>query len=67
MFNEAVSLLVPLFVVGYFVPYFVAYQRNHKNSSPIFLTTLFLGWTVIGWIVALIWATSDNVRHDAAG
>jgi hypothetical protein len=56
-----------MLVVGYFVPSFVAYQRNHRNAGPIFLTTLFFGWTGIGWIVALIWAFSDNTRELKAG
>ena len=42
-------------VVIYFVPTFVAMARQHHAVS-VFLTNLFLGWTVIGWIVALVLA-----------
>jgi hypothetical protein len=26
------------------------------------LTNLFFGWSILGWLVALIWSFSDNVR-----
>lgn len=38
----------------YFLPSILAHQKH--NFAAIFLVNLFLGWTVIGWIVALIWA-----------
>lgn len=40
----------------YFLPSIVAYSRNHTKSIQIFILNIFLGWTFIGWIVALIWA-----------
>jgi hypothetical protein len=39
-----------------FLPTLVARSRNHPNILPIFLVNLFLGWTFIGWVVALVWA-----------
>lgn len=51
-----------LFAGVYFLPYAVAIWRGHQNKVPIFLTTLFFGWTAIGWAVALIWAYTANVR-----
>ena len=46
-----------LFLIAlYFLPTLIAGAR-HVNSRPgIFLVNLFLGWTCIGWFVALIWA-----------
>ena len=41
--------------VIYLVPTFVAMARQHHAIS-VFFVNLFLGWTVIGWIVALILA-----------
>lgn len=46
-------------VVGaaiYFLPAFVASQRNHRNAGAIFILNLFLGWTFLGWVIALIWS-----------
>ena len=49
----------------YLIPTYCAASRGHNNTAPIFLTNLIFGWTGIGWIVALIWAFTDNVRKKA--
>jgi hypothetical protein len=43
-------------LVLYFLPAIVASRRKHHNSGAIFALNLLLGWTVLGWIVALVWA-----------
>ena len=40
----------------YFVPTIIAAIRQHHNGIPIFLVNILLGWTFIGWVVALIWS-----------
>ena len=56
-------MLVSLFL--YFLPAFLA--RNKSNFTAVLLVDLFLGWTFIGWIVALIMAlSSDPPRQIAA-
>lgn len=46
-----------LLMVGvYFLPSFVAAGNKHRQSTAIFLLNLLLGWTVLGWIAALIWS-----------
>ncbi len=49
-------LLIILIFVFYFLPTLIAFLRQHKNSLAIFLLNLFLGWTVRGWVIALIWS-----------
>jgi len=49
-------VLTALFV--YFLPTVVAEARGHQNSGMIFLTNLLLGWTILGWIGALVWAAT---------
>jgi hypothetical protein len=39
----------------YFLPYLVALGRHHK-VAPVFVLNLFLGWTGLGWIIALVMA-----------
>jgi len=39
-----------------FLPTIIAYARHTHNAFGIFLINLFLGWTVIGWFVALFMA-----------
>ncbi len=41
-------------VLLYFLPAIIA--RDKRDATGIFLLNLFLGWTVIGWVIALIWA-----------
>lgn len=59
-FEPLLIILVGL----YLVPSVVAYFRRHRNAISIVLTNLFLGWTLLGWVAALIWATSDNCRPE---
>lgn len=40
----------------HFLPGIIASRRNHRNALAIWLVNIFLGWTLIGWVVALIWA-----------
>jgi hypothetical protein len=47
----------------YFIPSIIALARSHHNGFAIFLTNLLLGWTLIGWIVALIWACTASERR----
>lgn len=49
-------LLVVLIFAFYFLPSLIAFLRNHKNKLAIFLLNLLLGWTVLGWVVSLVWS-----------
>jgi hypothetical protein len=44
--------------VLYFAPLLIARSRHHHQTRAIGLLNLFLGWTILGWIVALILAHS---------
>ncbi|MDR7370651.1 superinfection immunity protein [Flavobacterium aquidurense] len=52
-------LLFPFY--AYFFPSYLC--RNHQNPIPISVLNLFLGWTIIGWICALIWALNFNNKN----
>ena len=43
-------------------PGFIARARNHRNASAIAVLGVVLGWTGIGWLIALVWAFTDNVE-----
>jgi hypothetical protein len=47
--------------VMYFLPSIIALARSKRDLLAIFLLNLFLGWSVIGWVVALIWASKHDV------
>lgn len=57
------TLIVGAFVFAlcfalYFLPFILAKSRKHHQSDAILLTNLFLGWTALGWVVAMIWAAT---------
>ncbi|MGA2536476.1 MAG: superinfection immunity protein [Terracidiphilus sp.] len=52
-------------LVLYFLPSIVAGSRHVEGRTAITLFNLFLGWTFIGWIVALIWAIAAPAPYIA--
>lgn len=44
----------------YFLPAIIG--RNKSDAGLIFVVNFFLGWTVVGWIVAFIWACAADTR-----
>jgi hypothetical protein len=48
----------------YFLPSLVA--RNKRNADAICILNLFLGWTLIGWVAALVWAATNEPKAAAA-
>ncbi|MES2392949.1 MAG: superinfection immunity protein [Acidobacteriota bacterium] len=62
-FSVVLALCVIAFsVLIYFLPYLVARRRLHRDRRSILVLTLFLGWSFIGWVIALVWANSGNVE-----
>jgi uncharacterized membrane protein YqaE (UPF0057 family) len=49
-------------LVAYFFPTIVAFIRGHQDKFAILVLNIFLGWTVIGWIKALIWASTATTK-----
>lgn len=40
----------------YIIPWVVAGARKHQNAMAIGILNLLLGWTLIGWVAALVWS-----------
>jgi hypothetical protein len=53
-------------VFVYLLPWFIAAWRDHNNRGAIALLNLLLGWTFLGWVVALVWSATDNVKERPA-
>lgn len=49
-------LFIALGFCMYWIPALVAFARQHHNRGAIAVLNFLLGWTVAGWIAALIWA-----------
>jgi hypothetical protein len=54
-----VLIVVALGLAAYFLPSIVATARKHRNTTAIFFLNLLLGWSVIGWVGALVWALTN--------
>jgi len=50
-------LIMAVSLAIYLVPALIAFRRGHHQRVPILLFNLFFGWTLIGWIAALIWCS----------
>jgi exosortase/archaeosortase len=57
--------LVIMLLVLYFIPTIVASVRHHRNKLAITVLDVCLGWTLIGWVAALVWACTADVDRDA--
>lgn len=56
------ALFVAALFILYFLPAIVAKDRRHRNFPAILVLNIFLGWTFIGWVIALVWAYTNNVE-----
>ena len=55
-----VLLLIALGIALYFLPAYIAHKRKHPSFGGILLLNILLGWTLIGWLGALIWASAST-------
>jgi hypothetical protein len=58
------AFFLPFFGFGfvmYFLPSIIALGRSKRDITAIVLLNFFLGWTMIGWVVALVWAVKTDV------
>lgn len=56
----AIIVLAVSSIVIYFCPSIVANSRQHPQKVSIFVLNVCLGWTVLGWVAALVWAYSKK-------
>lgn len=60
----AIAWILTVLTFGYFLPWAIAATRGKSNQAAIGLINLLLGWTLIGWIVALVMACT---AHQVVG
>ena len=46
----------------YFLPTIIASSREH-NTGGVFIVNLILGWTLVGWAVALVMACGNQPKR----
>jgi hypothetical protein len=62
VFGKMVLVLV-LLGIGlalYFAPTIQAHQNKKKQTTAIFCLNFFLGWTILGWVGAMVWAVTKD-------
>jgi Superinfection immunity protein len=58
------ALIVILIVISlYFLPTIIAASRKVPNIGSVIVVNLFLGWTFIGWVVALAMAMRSRLPN----
>ena len=63
MYLLAFFFFPPIFGFGfvlYFLPTIIAFARTKRDSAAIFVLNFLLGWTAIGWVIALVWALKQD-------
>ena len=57
-----VSIVVSFIFLGviYFLPSILAIRKWRYNSAAIIALNIFFGWTLVGWIVSLVWALTSG-------
>ncbi len=53
-----------ILLVLYFLPALVAVERRVPNVGSVVVINAFLGWTVIGWVVALAMAARSVPKRE---
>lgn len=67
IFLEGADILfIPMVVlvafILYILPWNIASSRGHRNSGAIAALNILLGWTGIGWVLALVWSLTANTE-----
>jgi Na+/proline symporter len=65
-FLLAIVMLVVVAIIGvalYILPVLVAVLRKHPDAVAISVLSILLGWTLLGWVFALVWAL-NGVRKQ---
>jgi len=57
-------LIVLIVLMLYLLPAILANMRGHKNFASIFVLNIFLGWTFLGWVIALVWSLSYKGENN---
>jgi hypothetical protein len=60
VWHVLVAWVFAVVTLGYFLPWAIAATRHKSNTLAIALVNLLLGWSIIGWVVALVMACGSH-------
>jgi hypothetical protein len=55
-----ISIFQILVLCLYLLPTCLALYKKHVDATAITVLNIFLGWTFIGWVVALVWVVKKS-------
>lgn len=58
-----IAWVIAVLTFGYMLPWAIAATRGKSNTGAIGWLNLLLGWTFIGWVVALVMACGSHQRY----
>lgn len=58
--QAVIAWIFTVLTIGYFLPWAIAATRGKANSGMVGLLNFLLGWTFIGWVVALVMACTSH-------
>lgn len=63
---ESLSVLLAAFflLVVYLIPTIIAFARGHASKWGIGVLNIVLGWSLVFWVIALIWALSNKGQNQ---
>lgn len=57
-------MVTVLFLCAYLLPSLIVQINKHKHTLAIQSINIFLGWTIVGWLIALAWAVNKGELND---
>ena len=57
-----ILLIISITLIVYFTPSYLG--RNKRDADAIFTLNLYWAWTIVGWLVAVVWALRSERRSD---
>ena len=52
--HQAFAVIAAVLTFGYFLPWAIAASRNKSNAAVIGLLNFLAGWTILGWVAAVV-------------
>ena len=62
--NTVFVILLLLCLIIYMLPTLIAYARDVRSRQTITVVNIIFGWTLIGWLIAFLWAMLAETSID---
>lgn len=62
-----IAIFIVVIILGcvfYFLPTIIAILSGKNNAIAIGALNFFLGWTLLGWVVSLVWSLSSESKNQ---